>query len=420
MNEDTLTGALLLNPAVLDRVSGIVNPSDFESEPCRNVWLAAEALAVSGVVPDIAAIVDKVKTMGNDYPKSFYMQCMDLSPTTANVEHIAHRVADDSRRRRLKELAISVVDADNSTSTSALIETVSEGLQRLECDAVGNGVLSSADCMHRVFDGMERRLSGEKNYVSSGYPSLDKLLGGGFLNSGLYIIAARPGMGKSTFALNIADKLKCKTLFVSLEMSADQISYKRLARETGIPSGKLMLGTSFTDAESEKIAFGASKIAQSKVQINFKSGMTVDNLGTMCRSIKGLGCLIVDYLGLLNVNGSTSSYERVTAITAGLKRLANSLGIPVIALSQLSRNTENRTDKRPLLSDLRDSGSVEQDADGVILLFRPGYYDKQKRKPWEAELLQAELAKNRHGDTGVVNLAAFLALNRIEDGDNNA
>lgn len=420
MNETTLTGALLLNPVVYDRVAGIVRPADFESEPCRNVWLAADALTSSGIVPDVATIMDRVKTMGNDYPLSFYEQCMELSPTTANVEYIAQRVADSSRRRKLNELARVVLDADGTKSTDELIGIAADGLQRLSSEAVGNGVMTSAECMHRVFDGMEQRISGKKNYVSSGYPSLDKLLGGGFLNSGLYIIAARPGMGKSTFALNIAEKMNCPVLFVSLEMAAEQISYKRLSRETGIPLETLMLGTSFTDTESEKVAMGASKLSQSRVHVNFKMGMTVESLGTMCRSISGLGCLVVDYLGLLNVGGSSSIYERVTAITAGLKQLANSMNIPVIALSQLSRNTENRTDKRPLLSDLRDSGSVEQDADGVILLFRPGYYDKQVRKPYEAELLQAELAKNRHGKTGVVNLSAFLALNRIEDGGNNA
>ena len=252
--------------------------------------------------------------------------------------------------------------------------------------------------------------------MPSGYPQLDALLGGGFLNSGLYIIAARPGMGKTTFALNIADQFDGNVLFVSLEMSTEQVTAKRLARVAGLPSSTLLMRDNLVDGEWEKVADASSKLAKSGMVVNRKMGVTVSEIGLMARSVKNLTAVVVDYLGLIRSDVRGSRYEQVSQISADLKQLAISLDVPIIALSQLSRASEQRTDKRPSLADLRDSGAIEQDADGVLLLYRGDYYElSQDKKPGEPSLIECTLAKNRHCRTGRVFFNAYLAVNRIKE-----
>ena len=248
--------------------------------------------------------------------------------------------------------------------------------------------------------------------------ALDTLLGGGMLNSGLYLLAARPGMGKTTLALNIADRVAQAdpVLFVSLEMDTEQLSAKRISRVTGIPTQRLLM-QSLSEEEESKVAQASRALAQLSLWSNAASTVTVDDIGALARSIGGLRLIVVDYFGkILPPAGSRryGRYEYTTEISGALKDLARTLKVPLLVLCQLNREVEARQDKRPQLSDLRDTGALEQDADGVIFLYREDYYaDRSTVDPNIPSLLDVDLAKNRHGMVGSCKLAFALASSRI-------
>lgn len=298
--------------------------------------------------------------------------------------------------------------------TNTLIAQTSGAVEALTRSAVEGRCVSSADMIDSFYKALERRESGKRNVVSSGYGNLDNALGGGFLRGGLYIIAARPGMGKTTLGLNIADNISGGVLFVSLEMSTDQITAKRLARVSGIPSNRILMGDGLTENEFRRIGEAASRLYDSGVSVNRHMGAKVSEIGVMARSVKDLSVVIVDYIGLIRPEReSVSRYEAVTEISGALKRLAMSLDVPVLALAQLNRANEARANKRPTLSDLRDSGAIEQDADGVLLLYREDYYSKEDTGL--PSPVECEIAKNRHGATGLVGFNGYLATSRFTE-----
>ena len=254
-----------------------------------------------------------------------------------------------------------------------------------------------------------------KGAVPTGFAPLDAILGGGMLRSGLYVLAARPGMGKTTVALQIADSVAANVgpvLFVSLEMSLEQIEGKRIARVSGIPSNEILLGDG-KNLDYGKIRSAAEKLKKIPLYISRRPAATVAQIRRMAKQIDGVQCVVVDYLGKIDPgNSRTGRYETVTAISKDLKTLAVELDIPVLALCQLNREDTGRNDKRPQLSDLRDSGAIEQDADGVLMLHRTDYYEVSETplKPWESVELEILLRKHRHGASFGKCVAGFSQL----------
>lgn len=411
--EAAVIGSILIDPESYARVSEIIGADSFQFELCRQVFLAAEKLAARSEPIDPLTIKRQAQADGVALNNTMLKDYMDNTPTAANDTLYAEIVADRAKRRRLKELAEKIGD-DDSTDTQKLISETFSQVEELTRSATKGRCVSSQEAAQDFLLRLSDRTRGKRNVVPSGYPKLDGLLGGGFLNSGLYIIAARPGMGKTTFALNIADQLGGKVLFVSLEMSTEQITAKRLSRLSGLPSSALLMRDKLSDADWQKVASAASALAKSGLVINRKMGATVAEIGLMARSVKGLTAVVVDYLGLIRSNVKGARYEQVTQISADLKQLAISLDVPVLALSQLSRASEQRQDKRPGLSDLRDSGSIEQDADAVLLLYRSDYYEhSESKQQWTPSPVECVVAKNRHCKTGQVNFDAYLAACRI-------
>ena len=250
--------------------------------------------------------------------------------------------------------------------------------------------------------------NGHSNFISSGFPLLDNILGGGFIRGGLYILGARPAMGKSTYAINLADNIKGNCLYVSLEMTPEQIVSKRISRLTDLSAAKLLSGR-VTEDDWTKIAMAFTALSEQGVYINDRYDLTVQKIQLLAQSVPDLRAVIVDYLGLIQpATRSTSSYENITQISRELKRMAISLNVPVICLCQLSRTVESREDKRPRLSDLRDSGAIEQDADAVMFLYRPDYYTGGKTDG-QPSLTHLEVAKNRHGRTGQTDFNFWMA-----------
>lgn len=410
--ETGVIGSILIEPGSYRRVSETVTADCFQSEICRMVFEAAAALDAAGEPIDPLTIRERLHGSVADETLA---QIMRATPTAANDTLYAELVADHAKRRKLQELAREILD-DPDMDTNAMLSHTSATVEALTRSAVEGRCVSSADMMDSFYKALERRESGKRNVVSSGYGNLDKALGGGFLRSGLYIIAARPGMGKTTLGLNIADNVSGGVLFVSLEMSMDQISAKRLARVSGIPSNRILMGDDLTDNESRRIGEAASRLYGSGVSVNRHMGAKVSEIGVMARSVKDLSMVIVDYIGLIRPEREgMSRYEAVTEISGALKRLAISLNVPVLALAQLNRANEARQERRPRLSDLRDSGAIEQDADGVLLLYREDYYEKEDLDSRLPSLVECEIAKNRHGATGLARFNGYLAVSRFTE-----
>lgn len=414
--ENAVAGSILIDSRAYDAVCDVLTPDSFQSELCRQIFQAAQELAASGGMFDPISISNRMRAAGYSVDNGTLAQLMDITPTAANTEYYAGIVADQAKRRELRRLAERIME-DDSTATDDMLSSVAADISMLVETSVGRRCVNSADMMRGFYDDLVAREAGRKNFVNSGFPKLDKILGGGFLNGGLYIIAARPGMGKTTVGLNLADNFFGGVLFISLEMSTNQITAKRVARETGIPSHRLLLGSDLTEEEYTKICAATSKISESGVTVNQRMGVTVPEIAVMARSVHNLSAVIVDYIGLIQHKGAGSRYEAITEISGALKRLAISLNVPIIALAQLNRAAETRTDKKPCLADLRDSGAIEQDADGVLLLYRQDYYQKTDKAHdrWVPSLIECEVAKNRHAATGRVFFNGYLSVSRIAE-----
>lgn len=221
-------------------------------------------------------------------------------------------------------------------------------------------------------------------------------------------------MGKSTYAINLADNIEGNCLFISLEMTPEQITSKRISRLTGISSARLLSGK-VSDEDWTRIAIANNSVYEKGVFHNSRYDLTVQGIQLLAQSVPELRTVIIDYLGLIQpANRGSSTYENISAISRELKRMAISLNVPVICLCQLSRSVESRTDKRPLLSDLRDSGAIEQDADAVMFLYRQDYYNGGPTEG-QPSFVQLDVAKNRHGRTGQTGFSFWLPTSTFKE-----
>ena len=234
------------------------------------------------------------------------------------------------------------------------------------------------------------------------------------VKEGLYIVAARPGVGKTSFGLIAADLAakKHRVLFVSLEMSETQIMARRYANVSAVGITPLLYGT-LDPKDMDKLHEASSALRGRQMFLSNRTGVTVADIEVMCRSC-GAELVVIDYLGLIQGEGQ-SIYERTTKISGDLKRMARSLKIPVLCLAQLNRTSESRSDKHPTMSDLRDSGAIEQDADAILLLHRPGLYMDEQPSGSQAQDFEIQIAKNRHGPTGKVVLTWYARNGRFQD-----
>lgn len=409
-NEAYLAGSILIDARAVLLCERHVRPSDFEDERCKAVYSAALGLGAAGKVIDPVSIKDRAAQDGVVLENNYLVQLMDITPTAANAADYARRVAEDARKRRLKEL-LEKVQQNDTASLDETLSALRDGLQELSEGGMHVGLLSPDDSLHRFMD-YAAKGSSQSNFVPSRFPLLDKTLGGGFIKGGLYIIGARPAVGKSSFAVNLADTIRGNVLLISLEMSPDQITAKRFSRRTAIPTGRLLSGQ-LSEEEWSKLAQVSDVLLRSGVHLNDRYDLSVAGIQSLAESVSDLQAVVVDYLGLIQpANRGGSTYENTTQISRDLKRLALSLNVPVICLCQLSRSVESREDKRPRLSDLRDSGAIEQDADAVVFLFRDDYY---KGITGDSSTVALNIAKNRHGELGTITFQFFRAISGFKE-----
>lgn len=416
--EYSLVGCVLIDARCLPAAREILPTAEaFASEPCRKAYAAACRLEDEdkGIDP---VIVGRAAGLSND----FLMQCMDLAPTCTRAAEYAKAVLDGYQRRQLQALG-EKLQTEALCAGSTADQLLTEARSTLDDLASTPGRCSVKSARDSLLDFMTFRAEvqqGKRQAIRTGFPSLDRILGG-FAQGGFYVMAARPGVGKSALGIALADMMARdrRVLYVSLEMTEAELNARRVAAVSDITCtfGKLLFGKT-TEEQDAAIANACGKLYAHKLQISAVSTLTVPELELQARNV-GAEVVIVDYLGLLSAEDKRlSEYDRVTQISGDLKRLAKRLGCVVLALCQLNRESVSAPgqDTRPRLSQLRSSGAIEQDSDGVLLLHRPEY--GRTETPREASAPQqffVDVAKNRHGRTGTAELAWYAPVNRFED-----
>lgn len=409
--ENSLVGSILIDPRCLPAVSEIVGPEDMALEINRTIYKAALDLTKEGKAVDPVTLKQRAKLESGDYLVSL----MEYTGTANNAEMYAQEVRKDSMRRQIIAVAQGVLDGIEAEPRDVIAD-VKRKLDEVEKRDTLAELATPDEAMMMFYDHRNEVDSGGKGCIPTGLKPIDKLLGGGLLNSGLYILAARPAMGKTALALQILDNMAQygSILFVSLEMDIDQIEARRIGRVSGMPGDKLLMGR-LNEDEYRRVSEAADKIRELPVSINKKESATVTDIGHMARKVENLKCIVVDYLGKITPeNKKSGRYEYMTEISGDLKTMARKFHVPVLALAQLNRANTERGNKKPMMSDLRDTGAIEQDADGIIFLHRDDYYeDKEERDPWEPSELDIIVEKNRHGRTGACKAAFYMATGRI-------
>ena len=399
----SVAGSILCDAACLPAVRPLVSRDDFTLAAERAIFEAACRLEDEGKPADVVTILEDARRHGSDVSDQYAAELLQVTPTAAHAAEYARQVHEEAVRRRLTAVGETLMEdaQDQQKTTAGVIAATMQALENADT-APQMTMLTTSDALTGFLDYRERLDAGQAVTVSTGYPGLDKLLGGGMLNQGLYILAARPGCGKTTLGLKLAEQAAKSgaCLFFSLEMSSEQITARRISAESGLSIGQLMTGQSLSDDEQAKLANAASVLSTHDFRLNRAPGASVADIAQAAHLTKNLRLVVVDYLGLVRSDERLSIYERVTKNSAALKALARSLNVPVLCLCQLNRAAEQRADKTPSMADLRDSGAIEQDADAIILLHRPAMYEPGEVKSWEAQTLTAIVAKNRHGNIG--------------------
>ncbi|MCI6851391.1 MAG: AAA family ATPase [Clostridiales bacterium] len=413
-SEAFLAGALLIDGTqVVPAIRGIVTREDFHVEAYGAIFAASLALAEDDETIDPVSIQHRAKRDGVDLSNDLLCELMATVPTAANCVEYANRVAEDARTRRVKELAAQIQE-DAASTADELLATLQREFEAIRGSNFQRGLLAPADTLRRFNDHVVEAGEGRCNFIPSGFKKLDQILGGGFIRGGLYILGARPAVGKTSFAVNLADNVAGNVLFVSLEMPPEQVIAKRVSRLTGLPSAKLLSGR-VSNSDWVEIARATSALSEMGVFLNSRYDLTVQQIQLLAQTVPELKAVIIDYLGLIQpATRGGSSYENTTAISRELKRLALSLNVPVISLCQLSRSVEKRADKRPMLSDLRDSGAIEQDADAVMFLYRPDIYASGP-VDGQPSFVQLDVAKNRHGMTGTDEFSFWMKSSTFKE-----
>lgn len=421
----SVAGSLLIDAACLPAVRQQVWADDFEIAADRAIFESACRLADSGQAVDVVTILQDARRHGADLSEEYAATLLKVTPTAANAAQYAAAVHSEAVRRRLSDIGMQLAEAsgDMARTPAGIISEAAAALETVDT-APQAGMRSSSDALTEFLEYRGRLEAGQEVTVGTGYPGLDKLLGGGMLAQGLYILAARPGCGKTMLGLKLAEHAAKSgaCLFFSLEMSAEQITARRIAAETGLSIGRLLVGRSLGDEEQGKLANAASVLSTHDFRLNRAPGASVSDIAQAAHLTKGLRLIVVDYLGLVRSDErGLSIYERTTKNSAALKALARSLNVPILCLAQLNRAAEQRADKCPSMADLRDSGAIEQDADAVLLLHRPAMYENVQQKPWESQTLTAIIAKNRHGGTGRLDFdfwgsSGIVREHRLETG----
>ncbi|MBQ3215702.1 MAG: replicative DNA helicase [Oscillospiraceae bacterium] len=411
--EQSVLGSILIDSRCVADVIGLLKPEDFYLQQNREIYETIYTMFNFSQTIDPVTVLDKMRELGyhRDNSRDYVLQLMQITPTAANVVRYANIVRDKAMLRGLAQAATDISETVYSQvgTPAEMLESAEKKIYALRKGERGDSLEHIGTILHKVFDRLEE-LSKSDSLIpglSTGLRDLDMKING--LNkSDLLLIAARPAMGKTSIALNIgltvAKKYNKTVAFFSLEMSREQLVLRLMSGESFVDSQKMQTGK-LSEEEWEKLCMASAALSQNDIRVDDNPSITVAEMNAKLRRVDDLGLVIIDYLQLMTGSGYGKSSENrvqvVGEISRSLKIMAKELNVPVICLSQLSRAVESRTDKRPIMSDLRESGAIEQDADAILFLYRDDYYNPDTEEKNVAECI---VSKNRHGETGTVKL----------------
>ena len=419
--EQSVLGSILIDPECINSIASKIRHTDFYLEEHRDIYLAMQKLFLSSRQIDPVTLIDVLVESGvkdRDRMISYVKVLAEAVPTAANVMDYAAIVRSKSLLRQLIGACTEITDMAFEEHESAfdILSAAESKISALSDENISRDFVHIRDVILQTYTDLQERAENKgKIGAPTGYGKLDQILVG--LGKGdLVLIGARPGMGKTAFALNLSTNIarssgKAVCIF-SLEMSNVQLVSRMLSSEALVDNLSLRSGN-LTSDDWSKLADASSHLSELDIYIDDTAGINVMQMKSKLRRIKNLGLVVVDYLQLMQADKKTENrVQEVGDISRNLKLLAKDLGVPVICCAQLSRGPEGRTDKRPMLSDLRDSGAIEQDADIVMFLYRDEYYNAQTDGVSKAEVI---IAKNRHGSQGKVELGWFAQFTKFTD-----
>jgi len=425
--EQAVLGAILLNGDALITAMERITSDDFYRGSHQRIFEAMVELAEEDEPVDLITLTARLanKQQLEDIGGVTYLsELANAVPTAANVDYYAAIVEEKSMLRRLIRTATQIVSNGYASADDVglLLSDAEQRIMEISQRRSSTGFVSIRDVLMDVFERVEFLYShkGGATGIPSGFVDLDKMTSG-FQRSDLIIVAARPSVGKTAFALNIAQNVgvraKETVAIFSLEMGAAQLVQRMVCAEANVDANRMRTG--FLEGDDwEKLTMAIGALSEAQIYIDDSPSITVADIRAKCRRLqqeRGLGMILIDYLQLIHGRGKGDNRQQeVSEISRTLKQIARELNVPVIALSQLSRGVEQRQDKRPMMSDLRESGSIEQDADIVAFLYRDDYYDKESEKK---NIIEIIIAKQRNGPVGTVELAFLKQFNKFVNMD---
>jgi replicative DNA helicase len=423
--EQSVLGSLLIDRDAIIRVDSFLRPEDFYLPSNVLIFRAIKELYQDRQPSDLVTLSDRLDHAGQLEQAggtAYLASLLTAVPTSVHVEYYARIVERDAALRRLISAGTDIVEIgfEDSITTEIALDRAEKLILQISQQRTTRDFVPLDEVLEGIFNRITPNGDNRNAIVGvgTGYTDLDAMTGG-FQRSDLIILAARPSMGKTAFALGIthgAALLHGKSVGIfSMEMSAEQLAYRLLSTETGIDSHRLRLGQ-VDDHEWERLSRALGRLSEARIFIDDTAGAGIMEVRSKARRLmseQGLDMIVVDYLQLMSSGRRNDNrVQEIAEISRGLKGLARELNVPVVALSQLSRAVETRSDHRPMLSDLRESGSIEQDADLVMFIYREEKYDEETDKRGIAEII---LAKHRNGPVGSINLRFFEQTARFAD-----
>lgn len=425
--EIAVLGGMILDSDALTRVIQLLEPDYFYIPAHSLIFEQIRELFGKGQPVDFISLSDALRAkelLDRAGGSSYIMSLVHSIPTTANIEYYAQIVERHAILRKLIRAGTKIVEwgyQQEDQDVSGVLNQSEQLIFEIGQHKLGKGLEHIQTGLWSLFEELEKGYNDPDAFLrknmSTGFTDLNTLLGGGFAPSDLVILAARPAMGKTALALNICVNMATQhnkpVAIFNLEMSKEQLITRMLCMESGMNSRALRSGTLHTD-EWQSLSNAITRLSEAPIYIDDSSMITPGEIRAKCRRLKAeqksLGLIVIDYLQLMEISGSENRAQEISKISRALKQLAREMEVPVVALSQLNRGVEQRQNKRPMMSDLRESGSIEQDADIVLMLYRDEYYNPDSNDKNTAELI---IAKHRHGPVGTVKLYFESNLTRF-------
>lgn len=424
-SEQSILGSIILDKEAIITVAETINPSDFYKEAHKVIYESMLKLNSNNEPIDLITLIEELRKEGHLDSVggiSYLTSLSTIVPTTSNVKYYANIVKEKSVMRQLIKASNEIINLgyDASTDVQEILDKAEKNIFDISQEKASDDIQPINLVLQDTFDMIERLCTQKSDVtgITTGFTDLNKKING-LQRTDLILLAARPAMGKTAFSLNLVQNAALKgdasVAVFSLEMSKEQLVQRMLSAQSNVELSKIKTGT-LGDSDWPRIIDAMAVLSEANIFIDDTPGIKISEIRSKCRRLKiekGLDLILIDYLQLMEGEGKNENRQQeIAKISRSLKILAKELDCPVVALSQLSRSPELRKDHRPILSDLRESGSIEQDADIVMFLYRDEYYHDDSEKKNIGEVI---VAKNRHGETGSVELVWFGQVQKFAD-----